>query len=82
MIRKKILVPVSVVVLFCFSTTCIASNLPFGIIDAVESARQKKLTLEQAKKAIQLKQYKTYMMYDRINLDIEAYWIQIENGRN
>lgn len=37
MIRKKILLPLSIVVLFCFSTTCIASNLPFGIIDAVES---------------------------------------------
>ena len=47
---------------------------------AVESAQQRHLTLDQAKKSIQLEQYKTYLMYDRINLDIEAYWKQIEQG--
>jgi len=51
-----------------------------NICDAVESAQQRHLTLDQAKKSIQLEQYKTYMMYDRLDLDIEAYWKQIEQG--
>lgn len=35
--NQKILVPISLVVLFCFSTTCIAGNFPFRIVDAVEN---------------------------------------------
>jgi len=35
--NKKILVPMSLVVLFCFSTTCIATNLSFEMINTVEN---------------------------------------------
>ena len=37
MVSKRILVPVSLVLLFCFSATCIAGNVPFRIVDAAES---------------------------------------------
>ncbi|UCD36952.1 MAG: hypothetical protein JSW54_08925 [Fidelibacterota bacterium] len=53
-----------------------------NICKAVERTRRKKLTLDQAKEVIHLEQYNEYLMYDRIGLDIEAYWLQLEEGRD
>lgn len=36
MASKKLVVPLSIIVLFCFSSTCIAGGLHFGIIDAID----------------------------------------------
>lgn len=36
MMSKKLVVPLSMIVLFCFSSTCISGGLHFGIIDAVK----------------------------------------------
>jgi len=36
MISKELAVPLSIIVLFCFSSTSIAGGLHFGIIDAIE----------------------------------------------
>jgi len=36
MITKKLVLPISIVILFCFSATCIAGNLHFGITSAIE----------------------------------------------
>ena len=49
-----------------------------GLCDAVKLARLRNLSLEQAKEAIRLEQYQTYMMYERLGDDIEAYWKQSE----
>jgi len=56
MVSKKILVPVSVFVLFCFSTTCIAGNLPLGMYavetrigEPQEKQGEEKITYIQAK---------------------------------
>lgn len=46
------------------------------ILNAVEDARRRNLTLEQAKKEICLEKYKDWLDYDRIGLDIEACWVQ------
>jgi glyoxylase-like metal-dependent hydrolase (beta-lactamase superfamily II) len=48
------------------------------ICDAVDSARDEGLTLEQAKDEIRLEQYRGYIDYDRIGLDLEACWKQVE----
>lgn len=53
-----------------------------NICEAVVTARGKKLTLDQAKKTITLEQYKNYIMYDRISLDVEAYWQQLDKRRD
>jgi glyoxylase-like metal-dependent hydrolase (beta-lactamase superfamily II) len=44
--------------------------------DAVKSARQKNLSLEQAQKVIRLERYREYIYFDRIDRDIEACWKQ------
>jgi len=46
--------------------------------DAVVGARQKGLTKDQAINQINLDQYKDWVDYDRIGLDIEACWIQMD----
>jgi len=48
------------------------------ICNAVNNARHRNLSLGQAKKDIRLEQYKKYINYDRIGLDIEAFWKQTE----
>jgi len=48
------------------------------ICETVENAKSRNLTLEQAKRHNLLQQYKSYMMFDKIGLDIERYWNQIE----
>lgn len=53
-----------------------------NICKAVVNARQNGLTLDEAKESIRLEQYNEYMMYDRIGLDVEAYWQQLEKRRN
>jgi cyclase len=50
------------------------------IWNAVNDARQRGLTLEQAKKEIHLEKYKNWLDYDRIGLDIEACWAQIKKN--
>jgi cyclase len=49
-----------------------------NLCDAVKGARQSDLNLDLAKKEIRLEQYKKYIDYDRIGLDIEACWQQLE----
>lgn len=46
--------------------------------DAVTDAHHRGLTLDQAKEEIKLERYKAYIDYDRIGLDIEACWHQLE----
>ncbi len=53
-----------------------------NIYEAVVTSRENKLTLDQAKETMHLEQYKNYMMYDRIGLDIEAYWQQVDKRRD
>jgi cyclase len=48
------------------------------VLDATREARTRGVTLEEARESITLGQYRTYMMYDRIGLDIESCWQQIE----
>jgi rhodanese-related sulfurtransferase len=48
------------------------------ICNEVNNARHRNLSLEKAKKEIRLEKYKKYIYYDRIGLDIEACWKQIE----
>jgi len=48
--------------------------------DAVVDARQKGLTKDQAINEIKLEQYKDWLDYDRIGLDIEACWAQMERS--
>ncbi len=50
-----------------------------NICDVVKEAQHGKKTLDQAKNEILLEQYNGYMDYDRIGLDIEACWGQLEN---
>ncbi|UCH11538.1 MAG: hypothetical protein JSU61_06515 [Fidelibacterota bacterium] len=52
------------------------------ICRAVESVHRKGLTLDQAQGVIRLERYNKYLMYDRISRDIEAYWRQLEGGRD
>lgn len=51
------------------------------ICDEVKNARHRNLSLDQAKEEVRLEKYKKYIYYDRIGLDIEAYWKQIEKKR-
>ena len=53
-----------------------------NICEVVVNARQKGLTLDKAKESIRFEQYNEYMMYDRIGLDVEAYWQQLEKRRD
>jgi glyoxylase-like metal-dependent hydrolase (beta-lactamase superfamily II) len=53
-----------------------------NICEVVVNARQKGLTLGKAKESICFEQYNEYIMYDRIGLDVEAYWQQLEKRRN
>jgi glyoxylase-like metal-dependent hydrolase (beta-lactamase superfamily II) len=46
--------------------------------NAVTDAHTRGLTLEQAKRAIDLEKYKNNIKYDKIGLDIEACWNQME----
>lgn len=46
--------------------------------NAVTDAHTRGLTLEQAKRAINLEKYKDNIKYDKIGLDIEACWDQME----
>ncbi|MFC1725030.1 MBL fold metallo-hydrolase [candidate division KSB1 bacterium] len=48
------------------------------LYNAVKNAKQSDLSLEQATNKIRLEKYREYMDYDRIALDIEAAWKQIE----
>lgn len=47
------------------------------LINTVTDAYHRGLTLDQAKKEIKLENYKEYIDYDRIGLDIEACWHQL-----
>ena len=48
------------------------------VVDAVKAARKRGLSLERAKVEIQMEEYSEYMMADRIGLDIDAVWQQLE----
>jgi glyoxylase-like metal-dependent hydrolase (beta-lactamase superfamily II) len=52
-----------------------------NVCEAVIDARQKRFTLDEIKATIHLEQYRDYLMYDRIGLDIEAYWRQLEKQK-
>lgn len=48
------------------------------LCEYVEKAIKDNMNLEQAMKNVQLEQYENYWMYDKIVLDVEAYWKQLE----
>ena len=48
----------------------------------VSNAREKGLTLTEAQKELQFEEYKEYMQYNRMALDIEALWQQLDKKEN
>jgi len=50
------------------------------IWSVAKKAGESNLTLEEAKKSVQLLKYKEYMLFDRIGLDIKVCWTKMSNS--
>lgn len=79
MISKKLAVPLSIILLFCFSSTSIAGSLHFGIIDAIEDQidelREKKSSIPSPSDVVIL-----WFDYGKISNYGISVWGEVQNN--